>query len=70
MRHVPPKKLKVLLIMFFGTGIFGIVIGLGILGNEPIFMMTLMGVINICLGGFIGWVFLNQEPRSKRKRKK
>jgi len=33
-------------------------------------MMTLMGVINICLGGFIGWVFLNQEPRSKRKRKK
>ena len=70
MRHVPPKKLKVLLIMFFGTGIFGIVIGLGILGNEPIFMMTLMGVINICLGGFIGWVFLNQEPRSKHKRKK
>ncbi len=70
MRHVPPKKLKVLLIMFFGTGIFGIVIGLGILGNEPIFMMTFMGVINLCLGGFIGWVFLNQEPRLKHKRKK
>ena len=70
MRHVPPKKLKVLLIMFFGTGIFGIVIGLGILRNEPIFMMTFMGVINICLGGFIGWVFLNQVPRSKHKRKK
>jgi len=70
MRHVPPKKLKVLLIMFIGTGIFGIVIGLGILGNEHIFMMTLMGVINICLGGFVGWVFLNQAPRSKHKRKK
>jgi hypothetical protein len=33
-------------------------------------MMTFMGVINICLGGFIGWVFLNQAPRSKHKRKK
>jgi len=70
MRHVPPKKLKVLLIMFFGTGIFGIVIGLGMLGNDPIIMMTFMGVINLCLGGFIGCVFLNQVPRSKHKRKK
>jgi len=70
MRHVPPKKLKVLTLLFFGSGIFGIVIGLGIFGNEPIFMMTFMGVMNLGLGGFVGWIFLNQEPRSHRKRKK
>ena len=66
MRHVPPKKLKVLMMVFFGTGIFGIAIGLTL----QIFMITFMGVINLCLGGFFGWIFLNQEPRSKHKRKK
>jgi len=70
MKYIPPKKLKVLLIMFFGTGIFGITTGLGMLGNEPILMLTYGGVINLCLGAFIGWVFLNQVPRSKHKRKK
>jgi len=70
MKYIPPKKLKVLLIMFFGTGIFGITMGLGMLGNDPIIMLTYGGVINICLGGFMGWIFLNQEPRSKHKRKK
>ncbi len=66
MRYVPPKKLKVLMMVFFGTGVFGIAIGLTLI----IFMITFMGVINLCLGGFFGWVFLNQEPRSKHKRKK
>ncbi len=66
MRYVPPKKLKVLMMVFFGTGVFGIAIGLTLI----IFMITFMGVINLCLGGFFGWMFLNQEPRSKHKRKK
>ncbi|MCH7967807.1 MAG: hypothetical protein IH841_00925 [Thaumarchaeota archaeon] len=66
MRYVPPKKLKVLMMVFFGTGVFGIAVGL----TQEIFMMTFMGVINLCLGGFFGWIFLNQEPRSKHKRKK
>jgi len=66
MRYVPPKKLKVLMMLFFGTGVFGIAIGLTLI----IFMITFMGVINLCLGGFFGWIFLNQEPRSKHKRKK
>ncbi len=66
MRYVPPKKLKVLMMVFFGTGVFGIAIGLTLI----IFMITFMGVINLCLGGFFGWIFLNQEPRSKHKRKK
>ena len=70
MRRLPPKKLKVLTMLFFGSGIFGIVIGLGIFGNQPIFMMTFMGVLNLGLGGFVGWIFLNQVPRSHGKRKK
>ncbi len=70
MRYVPPKKLKILTLLFFGSGIFGIVVGLGTLGNEPIIMMTFMGVLNLSLGGFVGWIFLNQKPRSHSKRKK
>jgi len=70
MRYVKPRRLKAIMIMFFGTGAFGIVAGLGILGNEPIFMMSLMGAINIVLGGFFGWVLLSQEPKSEQRRKK
>ncbi len=70
MRYVKPRKLKILLVMLFGSGALGIVVGLGFLGNDPIFMMSLMGVLNICLGGFFGVVFLMQEPRSDKKRKK
>ncbi len=69
MKYVKPHKLKMMMLMFFGTGIFGIVIGLGISGNDPIFMMTLMGVINLCMGGLVGWLFLTQEPSLRDKRK-
>ncbi len=70
MKYIKPRKLKILLTMLFGSGGLGILVGLGILGNEPIFMMSLMGVLNICLGGFFGFVFLMQEPKSDKKRKK
>ena len=70
MRYVKPSRLKAIMIMFFVTGPFGIIVGLGILGNEPIFMMSLMGTINIILGGFFGWVILTQEPKSEQRRKK
>jgi len=66
MRYVPPKKLKILCAMFFASGIFGIIIGL--FGN--ILMLTFMGVLNICLGGFIGWILLTQQPGLRDKRKK
>lgn len=70
MRYVKPRKLKILLVMLFGSGALGIVVGHGILGNDPIFMMSLMGVLNICLGGFFGIIFLTQEPKSEQRRKK
>ncbi len=52
--------------MFFGTGIVGIFMGL----NSNTMMITFLGVINLCLGGFFGWVFLTQKPKLREKRKK
>ena len=52
--------------LFFLTGIMGIIMGL----SHNDLMITFMGVINICLGGFVGWIFLTQEPKSEHKRKK
>lgn len=55
------------MVLFFGTGIMGIVVGLFI---SNILLITFMGVINICVGGFVGWIFLSRKPESDRKRKK
>ena len=60
------------MMMFFGTGILGIVIGLGVapsFGDSGLFI-TFLGVINLCLGGFFGWIFLNQKPHEQDPRKK
>jgi len=65
------------MMMFFGTGILGIVIGLTVapaMSANASLMITFMGVINLSLGAFFGWIFLTQkegtqDPR-KRKRKK
>jgi hypothetical protein len=65
MKYISPKKLKLIMLMFFGTGIWGI--GMGLSFN--FFYLTTLGVINICLGGFVGWIFLTQT-KSRDKRKK
>ncbi len=69
MKYIKPKKLKVLMILFFGTGIMGIVIGLSI-PSQTSFSITSLAVINLCLGGLVGWIFLTQKPKSRDKRKK
>ena len=70
-KNLPAKKLKGLLVLFFATGIFGIVIGNDVLGlGEPNFMFTMMGVINLILGALVGWIFLTREPRDSRKKRK
>jgi len=61
------------MMMFFGTGILGIVIGLTIapgLSSDSSLLITFMGVINLSLGGFFGWIFLTQEPKEEDKRKR
>ena len=70
MKYVNPLRLKVLMMMFFVTGIVGIVVGLKVAPPQVTLLITFMGVINISLGGFFGWIFLNQTPQSNNKRKK
>ncbi len=57
------------MILFFGTAIMGIVIGLSV-PSQTSFFITFLGVINLCLGGLVGWIFLTQKPKSRDKRKK
>ncbi len=68
-KNLPAKKLKVLMALFFGAGVIGIVFGNGYF-TQPNFMMTVMGVINLCLGGLVGWIFLTREPRESRRKKR
>ena len=71
MKYVNPLRLKVLMMMFFGTGIMGIIVGLYVAPPpHASLLITFMGVINLSLGGFFGWIYLNQSPQSDNKRKK
>ena len=83
LKNVQPKKLKVLMAIFFGVGLWGIVFGLwlGQFSTSPeasmnYFMIVILGTINLLLGGLMSYLFLTQEhkvdPRkdSKYKRKK
>ena len=73
MKYINPIRLKVLMMLFFGTGILGIGIGLTVApAQSPTtsLLITFMGVINLCLGGFFGWIFLTQQPRETDKRKR
>ncbi len=69
MKYVKQLRLKVMMIMFFGTGILGIIVGLNV-PSQATLLITFMGVINLSLGAFFGWIFLTQTPESNDKRKK
>ena len=70
MKYIPPKKLKVLSIMFFAAAGFGIFAGLTMAtsGMQGL-MITLLGVVNLCLGGFMGFLLLTQKPYTRDSRK-
>jgi hypothetical protein len=68
MKWIPPKKLKVLMILFFGTGGWGIIAGMLLLKPYP--FIVLFGVLNICIGGFIGYRFFTQGPKPEWSPKK
>lgn len=70
MKYVKPLRLKIMMGMFFGSGIVGIIVGLYIAPPQGTLMITFMGVINLSLGAFFSWIFLNQTPESNDKRKK
>ncbi len=71
MRYIEPTRVKVLMMMFFATGILGIIIGLSpIAGKEQTMFITFMGVVNVGLGAFFTFIFLTQEAKAPDKRKK
>jgi len=65
-KYIPPTKLKVLIVMFFvGAGV-GIILGL----FSNYLYLTLLGVVNLILGGVMGFILLVQAPRVRDDRKK
>lgn len=70
MRYVSPTRLKVLMMMFFSTGIMGMIIGLVVAPPQSTVLITFMGVINVSLGAFFVWMYLTQEQKQPDKRKK
>jgi len=70
MRYIEPTRVKVLMMLFYATGIMGILIGLAIAPPSMTMILTFMGVINIGLGSFFTFIFLTQVQKSPDKRKK
>ena len=70
MKYINPVRVKVLMIMFYGTGILGMTMGLNVAPPSSTVMITFLGVINFGLGAFFTYVFLTQKPKSSDKRKK
>lgn len=70
MRYIEPTRVKVLMMMFFATGIMGMIIGLVIAPPSMTMILTFMGVINFGLGAFFSYIFLTQTKKSPDKRKK
>ena len=71
-KYVKPIKLKVLTLVFFAVGIWGIAFGLSMphIGYTPTISMTItiLGVVNLSMGGFVGYLLLTQvkTPDSRK----
>ena len=70
MKYVQPKKLKVLIALFFGSAGMGIFVGLVIATGIQSLYITFLGVVNLCLGGFVGYLLLTQKAKVRDSRKK
>ena len=73
MRYIDPVRVKVLMMMFYATGIMGLIIGLAVAPPSMTVMITFMGLVNVGLGAFFTFLFLTQiqkEPDKRKKKKK
>jgi len=68
-KYVKPKKLKVLIALFFGTAGMGIFVGLVIAEGIQTLYITFLGVVNLCLGGFVVWLLVTQKAKVRDSRK-
>jgi len=69
-KYIRPKKLKVLIALFFGTAGMGIFVGLVIATGIQSLYITFLGVVNLCLGGLVAYLLLTQKPKVRDTRKK
>ena len=69
-KYIRPKRLKVLIALFFGTAGMGIFVGLVIATGIQSLYITFLGVVNLCLGGLVGYLLLTQKPKVRDTRKK
>ena len=69
-KYIQPKKLKVLIALFFGTAGMGIFVGLVIATGIQSLYITFLGVVNLCLGGLVAYILLTQKPKVRDTRKK
>ena len=69
-KYIQPKKLKVLIALFFATAGMGIFVGLTIATGIQSLYITFLGVVNLCLGGLVAYLLLTQKPRVRDTRKK
>ena len=58
------------MVMFYATGIMGVIVGLVVAPPSMTMMITFMGVINFGLGAFFTFIFLTQVKKDPDKRKK
>ena len=61
------------MMMFYATGIMGLIIGLAVAPPSMTIMITFMSLVNIGLGAFFTFLFLTQiqkEPDKRKKKKK
>ena len=69
-KYIKPKKLKVLIALFFGTAGMGIFVGLVIAEGIQSLYITFLGVVNLCLGGFVSYLLMTQKAKVRDGRKK
>lgn len=71
MGRIRREKQKILAVIFLGTGAWGMLIGYFMPGfGDTSLYVSILGVINFGLGGFVGYWYLTKEPTKSRKRKK
>ncbi|MDH3361535.1 MAG: hypothetical protein OEL56_03960 [Nitrosopumilus sp.] len=70
MKYIEPIRVKIIMIMFYATGVTGMIVGLTIAPPNSVMIITFMGVLNFSLGAFFTFVFLTQVKKEPDKRKK
>jgi len=70
LKYIKPKKLKVLIALFFGTAGMGIFVGLVIAEGIQSLYITFLGVVNLCLGGFVSYLLMPQKAKVRDSRKR